>query len=103
MDKEENQKNTSENHNQDTVNKTKKPEGYSGDKNKHETDQEPKEEIKEQTPEEKIDEIISFIKLQIKKRNQVFWVCPLIEESKKVDHQSSVKRYENLKKLHLDK
>ena len=57
MEKEENQKNTSENHNQDTVNKTKKPEGYSGDKNKHETDQEPKEEIKEQTPEEKIAEL----------------------------------------------
>ena len=26
-----------------------------------------------------------------------FWVCPLIEESKKIDHQSSIKRYEELK------
>ena len=28
-----------------------------------------------------------------------FWVCPLIEESKKIDHQSSIKRYEGLKKI----
>ena len=25
--------------------------------------------------------------------NQIFWVCPLIEESKKLDHQSSVKKF----------
>ena len=34
-------------------------------------------------PEEKIDEILVFIRKQIKNGNQVFWVCPLIEESKK--------------------
>ncbi len=51
----------------------------------------------------KIDEIIKFIKKQINQKNQVFWVCPLIEESKKVDHQSSVKRYETLKKIFRDK
>ena len=46
----------------------------------------------------KINEIINFIKKQIKNGNQIFWVCPLIEESKKIDHQSSIKRYEELKK-----
>tara|TARA_Y100001970_G_scaffold77241_1_gene98154 strand:+ start:1084 stop:3123 length:2040 start_codon:yes stop_codon:yes gene_type:complete len=49
--------------------------------------------------ESKISEVIQFIKNQIKNDNQVFWVCPLIEESKKVDHQSSVKRFETLKKI----
>jgi len=53
--------------------------------------------------ETKIDEVIKFIKKQIKQKNQVFWVCPLIEESKKVDHQSSIKRYENLKKIFKNK
>ena len=47
----------------------------------------------------KINEILAFLKKQIKNGNQIFWVCPLIEESKKVDHQSSVSRYEYLKKL----
>ncbi len=49
--------------------------------------------------ESKISEVIQFIKNQIKNDNQIFWVCPLIEESKKVDHQSSVKRFETLKKI----
>ena len=53
--------------------------------------------------ETKTEEIISFIKKQIKLKNQVFWVCPLIEESKKVDHQSSIKRYEGLKKIFKNK
>ena len=48
--------------------------------------------------ENKIDEILLFSKKQIKNGNQIFWVCPLIDESKKIDHQSSIKRYEYLKK-----
>ena len=44
----------------------------------------------------KIDDVINFIKKEIKNNNQVFWVCPLIEESKKVDHQSSIARYKYL-------
>ena len=36
---------------------------------------------------------------KVGKNNQVFWVCPLIEESKKVDHQSSIERYKHLKKF----
>ncbi len=51
----------------------------------------------------KIEEVIKFIKKQISSNNQVFWVCPLIEESKKVDHQSSIKRYEDLKKIFKNK
>ena len=47
--------------------------------------------------ETKVEEIIKFVKKEINQKNQVFWVCPLIEESKKLDHQSSVKRYESLK------
>ena len=48
--------------------------------------------------ENKIDEILLFSKKQIKNGNQIFWVCPLIDESKKIDHQSSIKRYDYLKK-----
>ena len=47
--------------------------------------------------ETKIEEIIAFVRNHIQKGDQIFWVCPLIEESKKVDHQSSIKRYQNLK------
>ncbi len=49
--------------------------------------------------ENKIDEIIIFLKKEIKNGNQVFWVCPLIEESKKLDHVSAVKKFEYLQKL----
>ncbi len=49
--------------------------------------------------ENKIDDIIKFIKKEISSGNQIFWVCPLIEESKKLDHTSAVKKYEFLKKV----
>ena len=49
--------------------------------------------------ENKIPDVINFVKKQISINNQIFWVCPLIEESKKIDHQSSVERYLNLKKI----
>ena len=49
--------------------------------------------------ENKYSEILSFVKKQLLYKNQIFWVCPLIEESKKIDHQSSIKRYEELKKI----
>ena len=51
----------------------------------------------------KLPEVIKFVKKHISNNNQVFWVCPLIEESKKIDHQSSIKRYENLKKIFKDR
>ena len=49
--------------------------------------------------ESKINDIIKFIKKEIKFGNQIFWVCPLIEESKRIDHSSAVKKFEYLKKL----
>jgi len=49
--------------------------------------------------ESKIDDVIKFIKKEINFGNQIFWVCPLIEESKKLDHTSAVKKFEFLKKL----
>ncbi len=51
----------------------------------------------------KIDEVISFVRKKINAGNQVFWVCPLIEESKKIDHQSAILRYEKLRKQFKDK
>ncbi len=47
----------------------------------------------------KLSEVLAFVKKQILDKNQVFWVCPLIEESNKIDHQSSIKRYMDLKKI----
>jgi len=49
--------------------------------------------------ENKIDDVIKFIKNEIKYGNQIFWVCPLIEESKKLDHSSAIKKFEYLKKI----
>ena len=49
--------------------------------------------------ESKINDVILFIKKQIKLNNQVFWVCPLIEESKKIDHSSAIKKFEYLNKI----
>jgi ATP-dependent DNA helicase RecG len=53
--------------------------------------------------ESKIEDIIKFVKKEIGEGNQVFWVCPLIEESKKLDHQSSVNKYEFLSKIFPNK
>jgi len=49
--------------------------------------------------ETKIDDVIKFIKNEIKLGNQIFWVCPLIEESKKIDHASAVQKFSYLKKI----
>jgi len=48
--------------------------------------------------ENKIDEVINFVKKQIINNNQIFWVCPLIEKSKKLNHQSAVDKFNTLKK-----
>ena len=53
--------------------------------------------------ETKINEVINFIKNEISKKNQVFWVCPLIKESKKMDHQSATEKYKYLSKIFKDK
>jgi ATP-dependent DNA helicase RecG len=49
--------------------------------------------------ENKIEDVIRFIKKEIKNKNQIFWVCPLIDESKKIDHSSAIKKYEYLNKI----
>jgi len=51
----------------------------------------------------KIDDIIKFIKKEIKIGNQIFWVCPLIDESKKIDHSSAIKKFEYLNKIFPNK
>ena len=53
--------------------------------------------------ESKIDDVIKFVKKEISDGNQIFWVCPLIEESKKIDHESSVNKFNFLNKLFPNK
>ena len=43
-------------------------------------------------PEKKIDELWIYLKSQIKNKNQIFWVCPLIDESKILDYSSAKKK-----------
>ena len=54
-------------------------------------------------PEEKTNEIILFIRNKIKIGIQTFWVCPLIEESKKLDYSAAVKKYKVLSKIFPNK
>ena len=54
-------------------------------------------------PEKKIDDLWPFIKKQIYKKNQIFWVCPLIEESKILDYSSAKKKYDLLNKVFPNK
>ena len=53
--------------------------------------------------EEKTLEVIQFVKKQINNKNQIFWVCPLIDDSKKIDYQSVVKQSQLLKKYFKNK
>ena len=54
-------------------------------------------------PETKIKEVLIFLKKQILMGNQIFWVCPLIEESKNLDYAAAVKQYEFLNKYFVNK
>ena len=49
-------------------------------------------------PEKKIDELIEIIKKELSKNNQIFWVCPLINESQILNYSSVANRYKWLKK-----
>ncbi len=49
-------------------------------------------------PEKKINELWPFIKKQIENNNQIFWVCPLIEESTFLDYSSAKKKFEQINK-----
>ena len=46
----------------------------------------------------KLNEVINFAKKEIVNGGQVFWVCPLIEKSKKLDHQSVIEKNKYLQK-----
>ena len=48
--------------------------------------------------ETKINEVIKYCKNEINNGNQIFWVCPLIEKSNKLDHQSAVEKHKFLEK-----
>ena len=50
-------------------------------------------------PDTKMTEIITFVKKEIFLGNQVFWVCPLIDISKKIDHESAVNKYNLLNNI----
>ena len=49
-------------------------------------------------PENKINELYPYIKKQLKDLNQIFWVCPLIEESSFLDYTSAKKKFDILDK-----
>ena len=45
-------------------------------------------------PEKKINELWPYIKKNINQQNQIFWVCPLIEESQYLDYSSAKKKFD---------
>ena len=49
-------------------------------------------------PENKIDELWPFLEKKIKTNEQIFWICPLIEESKKLDFSSTTKTFQLVSK-----
>jgi ATP-dependent DNA helicase RecG len=49
-------------------------------------------------PENKINELWPFIEKRIKNGEQIFWVCPLIEDSKKLDFSSTAKMFKLISK-----
>jgi len=54
-------------------------------------------------PENKINELWPFIKKNLKEENQVFWVCPLIEDSTFLDYSSAKKKFDIINKKFPDK
>ena len=49
-------------------------------------------------PEKKINELWPFIKKQIDQDDQIFWVCPLIEDSSFLDYSSAKKKFDLIDK-----
>ena len=49
-------------------------------------------------PEEKINELWPFIKKNINSENQIFWVCPLIDESKFLNYSAAVTKFKLIDK-----
>ena len=48
--------------------------------------------------ENKLDDVIKFVKKEINEGNQVFWVCPLIEDSTFLDYSSTKKKFNIINK-----
>ncbi len=49
-------------------------------------------------PESKVNELWPFIKKRIEDGEQIFWVCPLIDESKKLDYTSAINKFSFMNK-----
>ena len=54
-------------------------------------------------PENKISDLWPFIKKKIENKEQIFWVCPLIEDSSKLDFSSTAKLFKLLSKKFIKK
>jgi len=54
-------------------------------------------------PKEKIEKMIDAVSSQIDKGARVYWVCPLVEESEKLDLEAAEERYDILKERFGDK
>lgn len=54
-------------------------------------------------PISKIPEIIEAIKRNLAQKNKTYWVCPLVEESEKLDLAAAVKRFEYLQTIFKSK
>ena len=50
-------------------------------------------------PESKINELWPLIKKEILLNRQIFWVCPLIDESKKLNYSSAISKYKLIEKI----
>ena len=50
-------------------------------------------------PENKISELWPLLKKEISCNRQIFWICPLIEESNKLNYSSVKKKYDLIKKI----
>ena len=54
-------------------------------------------------PEKKINELWTYLKKQINQKNQVFWVCPLINESNILDYSSAKKKFNIINRIFPNK
>ncbi|MCT4575483.1 MAG: ATP-dependent DNA helicase RecG [Alphaproteobacteria bacterium] len=51
----------------------------------------------------KLDDVVNSLQDKINEGEQIYWVCPLVEESEKIDLAAATDRYNNLKKIFGDK
>jgi ATP-dependent DNA helicase RecG len=54
-------------------------------------------------PLNRLDEVIGAIKRALTTQTKIFWVCPLVEESEKLNVSAAIERYESLKKIFGDR